>query len=321
MPRSIRQWRRIAAAALLALCLGAPARAQISDDVVKIGVLNDQSGVYADLAGPGSVVAARMAVEDFGRAARPRAQPHRRGDRGGHHRFHRQGLLAHGRRLALRQLCAHHQPGARGDQARPRQLVLRHRRLRLRPFTRGRHHQGGAGERRQGAGRRAPPAQQRRLLVIPAAGEIVGRQGGGARQWRRRHDQRHQAGERVRPRRRRPVAGVALGVHHRRQQPWAPGGAGPDIRHRLLLGPRRGEPRLGQALLGAAQGDADDGACQRLLGDPPLFARRRGRRHRRGQGGGCQDARAAGRRFLRARRAAAPRRPPRPSRSTDARAG
>jgi branched-chain amino acid transport system substrate-binding protein len=46
----------------------APAQAQISDGVVKIGVLNDQSGTYADLAGPGSVVAARMAVEDFGAA-------------------------------------------------------------------------------------------------------------------------------------------------------------------------------------------------------------------------------------------------------------
>src|SRR5712664_4503236 len=43
-----------------------PARAQISDGVVKIGVLNDQSSLYADLAGQGSVVAARMAVEDFG---------------------------------------------------------------------------------------------------------------------------------------------------------------------------------------------------------------------------------------------------------------
>ena len=42
------------------------ARAQISDGVVKIGVLNDQAGLYADLGGPGSVVAARMAVEDFG---------------------------------------------------------------------------------------------------------------------------------------------------------------------------------------------------------------------------------------------------------------
>ena len=52
---------------LSAIGLGvADARAQISDGVVKIGVLNDQSGLYADLGGPGSVVAARMAVEDFG---------------------------------------------------------------------------------------------------------------------------------------------------------------------------------------------------------------------------------------------------------------
>jgi branched-chain amino acid transport system substrate-binding protein len=41
-------------------------RAQISDGVVKIGVLNDQSGLYADLGGPGSVTAAKMAAEDFG---------------------------------------------------------------------------------------------------------------------------------------------------------------------------------------------------------------------------------------------------------------
>jgi branched-chain amino acid transport system substrate-binding protein len=52
---------------LAAVCLGAhAARAQISDDVVRIGVLNDQSGLYADLGGPGTVVAARMAVEDAG---------------------------------------------------------------------------------------------------------------------------------------------------------------------------------------------------------------------------------------------------------------
>ena len=55
--------------ALLALfLLTTTAEAQISDGVIKIGVLNDQSGTYADLAGPGSVVAARMAVEDFGAA-------------------------------------------------------------------------------------------------------------------------------------------------------------------------------------------------------------------------------------------------------------
>ena len=55
--------------AALALAAG-PAHAQISDGVVKIGVLNDQSSLYADLAGQGSVVAARMAVEDFGAAAK-----------------------------------------------------------------------------------------------------------------------------------------------------------------------------------------------------------------------------------------------------------
>jgi branched-chain amino acid transport system substrate-binding protein len=40
----------------------------VSDGVIKIGVLNDQSSLYADLAGQGSVLAARMAVEDFGAA-------------------------------------------------------------------------------------------------------------------------------------------------------------------------------------------------------------------------------------------------------------
>jgi branched-chain amino acid transport system substrate-binding protein len=46
------------------------AQAQISDGVIKIGVMNDQSGLYADIAGPGSTLAARMAVEDFGAAAK-----------------------------------------------------------------------------------------------------------------------------------------------------------------------------------------------------------------------------------------------------------
>ena len=42
------------------------AQAQISDNVIKIGVLSDMSSLYTDLAGAGSVVAARMAVEDSG---------------------------------------------------------------------------------------------------------------------------------------------------------------------------------------------------------------------------------------------------------------
>src|SRR2546425_9971829 len=54
---------------LMALTLGVvagAAQAQISDGVVKIGVLSDMSSLYTDLAGAGSIVAARMAVEDFG---------------------------------------------------------------------------------------------------------------------------------------------------------------------------------------------------------------------------------------------------------------
>jgi branched-chain amino acid transport system substrate-binding protein len=53
-------------AALVAVAV--PASAQISDGVVKIGVLTDQSSLYADLSGQGSVLAAQMAVEDFGAA-------------------------------------------------------------------------------------------------------------------------------------------------------------------------------------------------------------------------------------------------------------
>jgi branched-chain amino acid transport system substrate-binding protein len=47
------------------LLLASNAEAQ-SQNPIKIGVLNDQSGIYADLAGPGSVIAARLAVEDAG---------------------------------------------------------------------------------------------------------------------------------------------------------------------------------------------------------------------------------------------------------------
>ncbi|HEY6862295.1 MAG TPA: ABC transporter substrate-binding protein [Burkholderiales bacterium] len=51
------------AVALLLAATGA--QAQISGGVVKIGVLSDMSSLYSDIGGPGSVAAARMAVEDF----------------------------------------------------------------------------------------------------------------------------------------------------------------------------------------------------------------------------------------------------------------
>jgi branched-chain amino acid transport system substrate-binding protein len=57
--------------ATFAIALGATAaHGQYSDGVIKIGVMNDMSGLYSDISGPGAVVAARMAVEDFGPAAK-----------------------------------------------------------------------------------------------------------------------------------------------------------------------------------------------------------------------------------------------------------
>ena len=57
--------RAISSAAAL-LVTTSFAGAQVSDGVVKIGVLTDMTGLYSDLSGRGSVAAAQMAVEDFG---------------------------------------------------------------------------------------------------------------------------------------------------------------------------------------------------------------------------------------------------------------
>src|SRR3546814_13238023 len=56
----------VAGLAVVAAPAFGQAAGKVSDDVVRIGVLNDQSGLYADNTGQGSVVAARMAVEDHG---------------------------------------------------------------------------------------------------------------------------------------------------------------------------------------------------------------------------------------------------------------
>ena len=55
--------RTLLAAAPMALAWGA---ARAAEAPLRLGVLNDMSGVYAEYQGPGSVVAARLAVEDFG---------------------------------------------------------------------------------------------------------------------------------------------------------------------------------------------------------------------------------------------------------------
>lgn len=54
--------------AALTLAAVTPSSAQLSDGVLKIGVLNDQSGVYEDITGMKAVEAAKMAIEDFGGA-------------------------------------------------------------------------------------------------------------------------------------------------------------------------------------------------------------------------------------------------------------
>jgi branched-chain amino acid transport system substrate-binding protein len=52
--------------AALALAVGFAAAAAAEEKPIRIGVLNDMSGPYADFQGPGSVLAAEMAVEDYG---------------------------------------------------------------------------------------------------------------------------------------------------------------------------------------------------------------------------------------------------------------
>lgn len=57
--------KRAIAAMAIGLVAGV-AQAQVSDDVVKIGVMVDKSGVYSANGGPGGVIAVQMAVKDFG---------------------------------------------------------------------------------------------------------------------------------------------------------------------------------------------------------------------------------------------------------------
>lgn len=57
--------KHLAIGGAAACLLATSASAQYSDGVIKLGVMNDQSGTYADLSGQGSVWAAKKAIEDF----------------------------------------------------------------------------------------------------------------------------------------------------------------------------------------------------------------------------------------------------------------
>lgn len=61
-------WKSLLTAGIVSLAATAGAHADYTDGVIRIGVLNDQSGTYSDLAGPGSVWAAKKAVEDYCKA-------------------------------------------------------------------------------------------------------------------------------------------------------------------------------------------------------------------------------------------------------------
>src|SRR5437763_13709688 len=56
------------AALAAAACLSIPAQAQVSGDTIKIGLITDLSGVYADVDGNGGAEAVRMAIADMGGA-------------------------------------------------------------------------------------------------------------------------------------------------------------------------------------------------------------------------------------------------------------
>ena len=62
IPRQLASACALVAAATLAHAQDA----QISDDVVRVGVLSDLAGPFADITGPGTVTAVQMAIDDFG---------------------------------------------------------------------------------------------------------------------------------------------------------------------------------------------------------------------------------------------------------------
>jgi branched-chain amino acid transport system substrate-binding protein len=63
---AVMRWNVKVLAAGAALCVGTSlAQAQYSDGIIKLGVMNDQSGLYSDLSGQGSVWSAKKAIEDF----------------------------------------------------------------------------------------------------------------------------------------------------------------------------------------------------------------------------------------------------------------
>src|SRR6266478_5730718 len=123
---------------------GTAANAQISDDVVKIGVLTDMSSLYADATGKGSLAAVQMAVADYG--GKVKGKPV-------------EVIFAEHGSLDLRHLRAVQRSRPGDGQARRGYMVLRHGGLRVLHGARTRCCERRQGERRQGAWKRPPSAQ------------------------------------------------------------------------------------------------------------------------------------------------------------------
>src|SRR5882724_1652507 len=185
----------------------------VSAQGVKIGILNDQSGVYADYGGKYSFEAAKMAVEDFGDNVLGRARHsrsveaneedrHRRGR--GDVATHRRCLPALRLSLGLRYPCARGRHRRRAGRSRRRHLVLHDCRLRLRLCARKRHRRSGQAKGWQGAWLGPHSLELVGLLLVLAAGAELEGENHRARQCRPRHHQFDQAGGGIRHRQERP---------------------------------------------------------------------------------------------------------------------
>jgi diguanylate cyclase (GGDEF)-like protein len=132
-----------------------------------------------------------------------------------------------------------------------------------------------------------------RLLLVPAAGPVVGREGHRARERRGGHGELHQAGGGVRgDPEAEPRGAPRLHLRGARARPADREGDVPH--HRVLLGPRRRDAQVVEALLRQAQEDADDGPRRRLLRGDALPQGGPGGGHRRRRQGDRPDEGDAG---------------------------
>ena len=217
---------------------------------LKIGVMNDMSSVYSDYQGIGSVVAARLAVDDYSAklgvpveivfadhqnkpdigagiardwfdnqnvdvvmdlpnsavalaVRRRRRAEEQGGDRLGRRLLgdDRPEMLAQFHPMDLRHLRARHGPRQGAGRAGRQDLVLHHRRLRLRQGSGGQLRRRGRSRGGKVLGEVRHPLNTAGFLVFPPAGAGVGRGCRRLRQRRRRSQQFLQAGRRIRPRR------------------------------------------------------------------------------------------------------------------------